>query len=475
MPKDRRQTSLRPSWSGTISFGLVSIPVSLYPATRKARVSLRKVSAGKTPLRREYCCPQEDQPVSSEEIVRGYEVGEGSFVTVTDEDGDGVVDIMDDCPFTPPGVEVDDRGCPVDTDGDGVADYLDLEPDTPPGAPVNNRGVALTDADIENMYLVYMDSTGSLHYDKTRTETKDIHRNQIVLRDRSQGYRVEIGSSGNLSPEEISKLLSIADLKSRADDGESVFYLGDFDELGTAISHAELLAGLGFTPSILHHKFGTDTPVDVTEISAVAEQFALETMNPDEVLFRVQIGAYRYALSNNVFKDIPSLLIVKGNDGLTRYVSGSFPTLQAAAEYKVDLLLSGYEGAFVTAYRGGKRITLREAGARMAENVTEEINETRQTPSINAEFVHFAVHLGTFDGRVPAKTLSDYMNLGGVRPLRGDNGSTTYVFGKFETLQESEREAERLRTSGFADAEAVGLFNAGIISAQEAERIKNGK
>lgn len=392
-----------------------------------------------------------------------------------DEDLDGIVDLLDHCPFTPPDVAVDERGCPVDSDGDGIADHLDREPNTAPGAFVDEYGVALSDADIENMYLAYLDSTGALQYNKSRTETDDVNRRQIVMRDRSQGYRVEIGASGDLSQEDIAKLLSIADLKSYDDERGTVFYLGDFEELGVAVSHGEQLANLGFTPSILHHKFGQDTPVDVSEITAAAENFAGTGANPDEVVFRVQIGAYRYALSNNVFKDIPNLLIVKGNDGLTRYVSGSFQTIQEAAEYKVDLLVEGYEGAFVTAYRGGKRITLREAGARMAADAKENIEDTGTTSSINADFVKFTVQLGSFEGRVPAQTLSSYMELNGVRPLRGDNGTTTYIMGQFDSRPAAERALTELREKGFDEATVVGLFNSGIITADEAVRIKEGK
>lgn len=42
-----------------------------------------------------------------------------------DSDGDGINDKKDKCPDTPPGVAVDENGCPLDSDGDGVADYLD--------------------------------------------------------------------------------------------------------------------------------------------------------------------------------------------------------------------------------------------------------------------------------------------------------------------------------------------------------------
>ncbi len=63
---------------------------------------------------------------------------------VTDSDGDGVFDLYDECPGTPQGVEVDERGCPVDSDGDGVPDYLDKERDTPPGAMVDEYGRKIT-------------------------------------------------------------------------------------------------------------------------------------------------------------------------------------------------------------------------------------------------------------------------------------------------------------------------------------------
>ena len=62
-----------------------------------------------------------------------------------DSDGDGVPDRKDKCPGTPPGVAVDEDGCPLDRDGDGVPDYKDDCPDTP-GDPKFN-GCPDTDGD----------------------------------------------------------------------------------------------------------------------------------------------------------------------------------------------------------------------------------------------------------------------------------------------------------------------------------------
>jgi DNA end-binding protein Ku len=76
----------RPFWSGTITFGLVSIPVELFPANRSERVSLRMVSDDGTPLARRYFCPSEERELDWDEIVRGYEIEKDEFVVVTDEE-----------------------------------------------------------------------------------------------------------------------------------------------------------------------------------------------------------------------------------------------------------------------------------------------------------------------------------------------------------------------------------------------------
>ncbi len=72
-------------------------------------------------------------------------LGEVSPYPLRDSDGDGVPDVNDGCPGTPPGRPVDASGCefPPDTDGDGVRDDRDACPDTPAGAAVDARGCPL--------------------------------------------------------------------------------------------------------------------------------------------------------------------------------------------------------------------------------------------------------------------------------------------------------------------------------------------
>ena len=78
---------VRPMWSGTIAFGLVAMPVSLYSAHRSSRVSLRMLGPEGDPLERRYFSSLDDtKALSDDDIVRGYPVGDGEFVLVEDEE-----------------------------------------------------------------------------------------------------------------------------------------------------------------------------------------------------------------------------------------------------------------------------------------------------------------------------------------------------------------------------------------------------
>jgi DNA end-binding protein Ku len=84
--RDDGHAGPRAFWSGTITFGLVSVPVDLFPGARSQRVPLRMLGPEGQPLQRRYYCPVEERALEWDEIVRGYERDDGSFVVVTDEE-----------------------------------------------------------------------------------------------------------------------------------------------------------------------------------------------------------------------------------------------------------------------------------------------------------------------------------------------------------------------------------------------------
>lgn len=89
--KDDSQTQVsgpRPFWSGTIAFGLVSLPVGLFPANRSKPVSLRMVDDSGTPLARRYFCEKEERPLTQNDLVRGFEIEKNEFIVIEDRELD---------------------------------------------------------------------------------------------------------------------------------------------------------------------------------------------------------------------------------------------------------------------------------------------------------------------------------------------------------------------------------------------------
>jgi DNA end-binding protein Ku len=82
---------MRTTWNGSISFGLVNIPVGLSPATapsaRQSDVQFRMLHREcLNPIKQKRWCPFHDVEVGPDEIVRGWEVAKGQFVPVEDEE-----------------------------------------------------------------------------------------------------------------------------------------------------------------------------------------------------------------------------------------------------------------------------------------------------------------------------------------------------------------------------------------------------
>lgn len=73
-------------WSGIIAFGLVSLPVSLFPANRGKALPLHMVDVEGTLLKRQFFCSKDNRPLERDEIVRGYEIEKDRYVLVEDEE-----------------------------------------------------------------------------------------------------------------------------------------------------------------------------------------------------------------------------------------------------------------------------------------------------------------------------------------------------------------------------------------------------
>jgi DNA end-binding protein Ku len=91
---------MRTIWNGSITFGLVNIPVGMAlatkPAARQSDVSFRTLhrECG-TPIKQKRWCPFHDREVERDELVKGWEVAKGEFVIVEDADLEAIEQIDD--------------------------------------------------------------------------------------------------------------------------------------------------------------------------------------------------------------------------------------------------------------------------------------------------------------------------------------------------------------------------------------------
>src|SRR5689334_15492535 len=86
---------MRTTWNGSVSFGLVNIPVGLTPATkaaaRQSDVSFRTLhrECG-SPIKQKRWCPVHERDVEPDELVKGWEFSKGQYVLVEESDLESV-------------------------------------------------------------------------------------------------------------------------------------------------------------------------------------------------------------------------------------------------------------------------------------------------------------------------------------------------------------------------------------------------
>ena len=426
-----------------------------------------------------------------------------------DSDGDSVVDHIDFCAKTPLNTPVDQFGCPLDDDLDGVINSKDKELLTMEGVIVNENGVTMTEDDFMLAYRKYRDSTGEYSqwdtiYNKSyagplrsKLTNSEIIKVEPVKKPAKDLFIVVGSDVQGVSSEELWEKLADKDFQVK-ESGDSIMYvLGGYDEneLSTKIKELE------------------DNNVEVqgiVEISSDDEIIPLKQLEIDEIMntpvvqpnkdlsskssanydnepsseyvpviqpndnlptFRVQIGAFNRKIKKSIFKDIPNVVGIKGDDGLYRFFSGSYTDKSKAASHKVDMTLTGYNDAFIVAFQNGKRISLKEAGFEVKKNFSENL-EVSSTPSenpIDSEMVRFKIQVGAFKEKVPADILASFKKLGNVKAItNAGQGYTKYYMGDLTDYANAVKFRKKLVTNGIVDCFIVGEFKNNIITSKEA-------
>ena len=411
-----------------------------------------------------------------------------------DSDGDMVVDHMDRCANTPPGVVVDELGCPLDDDLDGVANSFDDELLSMEGALVDMKGVTMTDDQHIENFRRYKDSIGEFTAWDTlqRTWSSDPRSlktliNTKTLKPKAKELYVVVGSDiQGVSEDELWKKLANRDFQVK-ESGDSILYvMGGYDPNMVADVIKELEEDSVQVQGVVEINDQDEiTSVDVDEIvesievanesqnNETGDDEFVPVIDPETQLasFRIQIGAFSRKISKSVFADLPEVVSVKGDDGLYRYFSGSYTDKSKAASHKVNLTTSGYNDAFIVAFKDGKRVTLREAGFDVKPGLIEDISLS-STPSVNAvdpKLVKFRVQVGAFKEKVPTDYLDLFLDIGNVLPKKDVvSGFTRYYVGKLDTYEQAMAFRDRIAKKGLEDCFIVGEFKQKIIPSREA-------
>ena len=137
-----------------------------------------------------------------------------------------------------------------------------------------------------------------------------------------------------ISEDIIQRILSLPDVRT-LERGDTTFYVvGSFAAIPEALRRELELRGMGIESQVMAEENGR--LIDVSDaVQAVRNRTRGMGAVDDsrDVIIRVQLGAFRRKLSQNIFRDVPDLVTVKGDDGLTRYYTGSFTSIISIPQF----------------------------------------------------------------------------------------------------------------------------------------------
>ncbi|MBI4931201.1 MAG: PD40 domain-containing protein [Bacteroidetes bacterium] len=205
---------------------------------------------------------------------------------------------------------------------------------------------------------------------------------------------------------------------------------------------------------------------------------------PEGLVFKVQIGAFRNPIPQNLFKGIKPITAETTPLGLKRYTAGLFQKFSTAADAKKQVNELGYRDAFVVAFFNGKRISMNDALAKAKENgetidlavlnssATSASSSESSTNMANATDVKsvsglfYAVQIGVFS---KPTTSTQLYNISPLNSERTDNGLIRYTTGRFTDEIKAVKAKNSIAGKGITDAFVVAYYNGKRISLASAK------
>ncbi len=240
-------------------------------------------------------------------------------------------------------------------------------------------------------------------------------------------------------------------------------------------------------------------PFAMTTITTMNQRFPDHPINvalPEGLIFRVQVGAFRKPVPNQLFREFGPVSGEVLTNGLTCYLAGYFNGSVDAIETRTMIRRLGYADAFIVAYCDGKRMSFNEGKAMEANGTCRKqtaaelqlaLNQlmnqnpsTIQTPSMPTATnidpnsteanldLYFTVQVAVYN-----KPLNGD-NINGVKELlvtKTEKGQFRYSSGEFTSFTDARQRKNEVITKGIPDAYVVAYYRGKRISIGEANQL----
>ena len=434
---------------------------------------------------------------------------------VEDSDGDLVPDVDDYCPKTPIGVKVNESGCPLDGDNDGIPDYIDEQKNTQKGAVVDEKGVQLTADKYHSMYSEYEPASREYAnfyneheikrenyktideyliakanaFNKAYNEGKEYDNTIVGLK-----YKVKIGAYKEDVPANIiNKYLSLDDLESFPQDNGVVFYVvgtynsledargrkyelesQDFNETSIIVDNNGVISDyIPIAPKPIIDPDEVVVEQEIIDSNEIVEQVIEDDIKNNPAVYRIQIGAFKVALSQEVFNGVDNVISFTGKDGFIRYMTGSFTEYKDAINYMHEMRARGFEDAFIVTYKNGERISLniaikKEKNTTVVKKEVVEVEELELEETIN---IQFTVQILIASSSLDAEDIRKMTKLGNVTKDPIGTKMFKYFIGTYTSLEEANNRLLEAQTIGYKDAFVFPKLDGKRITMEKAQEL----
>lgn len=289
-------------------------------------------------------------------------------------------------------------------------------------------------------------------------------------------YSISLGSfKSNVSNDDVNRISSIPDVESMETFNPDVttYTVGKFDDPEDAEKRIEELTEQGFKPTLVKYEDGKIKNVDfntVFDIETVKRLKLLseesDVLKTDEIVFRVQLGAYRNKIPESVFKGVKTLSF-PSSGGITKYVTGSFNTYQQAYIHKITMRKLGFEGAFTVAYKDGKQIKVtdlvnnekykqvKETVSPVEQKLEKVISEPKTESVKSTPTISYRVQLGAYKGNEMDEKVSEFPNV----EMEVYGQYKRYLVGNFNSYTAASNYKKEVKNKGFNGAFVVAYNN----------------